>query len=135
MQTRTLARAATLLLAAGGLMVIPASPAASVDCDVYTHNDYYDNQGIRFWSVPVRHGSYTVCPIVADNIFDDSPDIHCAKQVDGTKDDWIFFANHSPEDPWDWGWIRESKLDVHDGDRWVHRCFDDSGGPVHITQE
>jgi hypothetical protein len=133
-RSRLLARAAALVLAAGGLLAIPASPAAAADCSETPNTNQYNNGGIRFIpGVDVRHGSNEACPIVINNFEDAEPNIFCAQQIGGTENDWLYFNNTHANPPFDkHGWVREAQADVFNGDRWVAKCF--TSGLVHITQ-
>lgn len=111
MRTRTLARAAALVLAAGGLMVIPASPA-SAHCDEGhdIHPDRYSGGGIDWLDTPMRHAPHFECPafVDVDNALD--IDVHCAKEIPASLDDWVYAR--VPQVGPAQGWVRESRLFV-----------------------
>lgn len=126
-----LARAAALILAAGGLLVIPASPA-SAHCGLQHIGapDQYNNGGIAFAYVHVRYAPHSRCDPFTISYYANRPNIFCAKQVPDNPNDWIYFV-HYGDGEWG-GWVREREANVHDGDRWVARC--ETRGLVHITQ-
>lgn len=111
-RSRLLARAAALILAAGGLLVIPASPANAHCADHDEHPDRYDRGGI-FWAggngTPVRHYPHVDCDVFMIAFAGDGINVHCAREVEppGTND-WVW-ADRSEFGE---GWAREGQLNV-----------------------
>jgi hypothetical protein len=127
MRSRLLGGAAVLTLAVGGLIVSASSPA-SAHCGDFDHisGDQYDGGGIAFNDTPWRHAPHSECDIIG-RITENTPDIHCAKDVPGSNNDWLYFNDGADRE----GWVRERAANV-DGERRVHRC--EAGGSVLITQ-
>jgi hypothetical protein len=107
MRSRLLARAAALVLAVGGLLVIPTSPA-SADCSHPNHPNEYTGGGIDFQNggTPIRSGPHPTCPLNATGFPSEPIDVHCARNEDGTIDDWVFLENGADGN----GWAREHTL-------------------------
>lgn len=122
MRTRLLARAAVLVLAAGGLLVIPTSPAsAHCEGDHGVHPDRYDGGGIAWgYQSPLRKWPHVGCdPFVVLVDGGDDIDVHCAREVSGDQNDWVWARNTIGGQA---GWILESRLRVQ-GIVQVHGCI------------
>jgi hypothetical protein len=117
MRYRLLARAAALVLAAGGLLVIPASPASAHCSGHNEHPDLYSDgwihwEGHEAGGTPVKHAPHTDCDPFMIAYAGDGINVHCVKDVLGdypqSSNDWVYADRTGFGE----GYARESQLRV-----------------------
>jgi hypothetical protein len=118
MRSRLLARIAALVLAGGGLLVIPAGPA-SAHCgdNAHDHPDRVDSGAGIFWEgvdqggTPIRRGPHdgpeNECVPFAVPSAGDGINVHCALETPSAND-WIYAASPG----FAAGWARERQYRV-----------------------
>ena len=116
MRTRLLAHAAALVLAAGGLLVIPASPAfAHCRDNDHPHPDRVGGTNVRWEGVnaggtPLRHGSHdgpNGCDVFAIASAGDGINAHCGLAVAGGNH-WLYAVSPG----FAAGWARDAQLRI-----------------------
>jgi hypothetical protein len=114
MRSRLLARVAALVLATGGLLVIPATPAfAHCNDNDHPHPDREGGASAIRWEgqqaggTPLRHGPHNGCSVFLTAFAGDGIDIHCGLAVAGGNH-WLY-ADRTGIGA---GWARDAQLRI-----------------------